>query len=63
MTQLTEKGVKFEWTDQRVEGFKKLKEHLTRIPVLVLPRTEVPYVVYTDASGTWLGCVLLQKIR
>lgn len=61
MTQLTGKGVKFEWSEQCVESFKKLKEHLTKTPVLVLPRTGVPYVVYTDASGTGLGCVLMQE--
>ncbi|KAF8094484.1 hypothetical protein N665_0361s0009 [Sinapis alba] len=51
MTQLMRKGVKFEWSEQCVESFKKLKEHLTKTPVLVLPRTGVPYVVYTNASG------------
>lgn len=51
MTQLTGKGVKFEWSEHCVESFKKLKEHLTKTPVLVLPRTGVTYMVYTDALG------------
>ena len=33
---------------------------LTSEPVLVLPEADQPYVVYTDASITGLGCVLTQ---
>ena len=33
---------------------------LTSAPVLVLPEADQPYVVYTDASITGLGCVLTQ---
>ena len=45
------------------EGFKQLKDMLTRAPVLVLPRPGVPFVVYTDASGVGVGCVLMQEGR
>ncbi|KAG7648602.1 Retrotransposon gag domain [Arabidopsis thaliana x Arabidopsis arenosa] len=34
---------------------------LTSAPVLVLPEADEPYVVYTDASITGLGCVLMQR--
>lgn len=40
-----------------------LKEHLTQTHVLVLPKVRVPYDVYTNASGTGLGCVLMQEGR
>lgn len=60
MTRLTGKDVKFEWTEECENSFQKLKEHLRETPILVLPKTRVPYVVYTDASGTRLGCVLMQ---
>ncbi|KAF8046175.1 hypothetical protein N665_3969s0001 [Sinapis alba] len=33
---------------------------LTNAPILVLPEADQPYVVYTDASITGLGCVLTQ---
>ena len=33
---------------------------LTSAPVLVLPKADQPYVVYTDSSITGLGCVLTQ---
>ena len=57
LTQLTCKDAKFEWTEACEESFGKLKEHLTQTPILVLPKAGVPYAVYTDASGTGLGCV------
>ncbi|KAF8047828.1 hypothetical protein N665_2809s0001 [Sinapis alba] len=33
---------------------------LTNAPILVLPEADQPYIVYTDASITGLGCVLTQ---
>ena len=33
---------------------------MTSAPVLIVPDSQEPYVVYTDASGTRLGCVLMQ---
>ena len=63
LTRLTGKEVRFEWTKACQEGFKQLKEMLTRAPVLVLPKPGVPFVVYTDASGVGVGCVLMQEGR
>ena len=40
-----------------------MKSQLTQTPVLVLPRPGVPFVVYTDASGIGVGCVLMQEER
>jgi hypothetical protein len=60
MTQLTRKGVKFEWTTACEESFTMLKEKLTSAPVLVLPSGSGGFAVYTDASGTGLGGVLMQ---
>ena len=61
MTMLTEKNVKFLWSEACAKSFEKLKEQLTHTPVFALPRPGVPYTVYTDASGTGLGCVLMQE--
>uniref|UniRef100_A0A1J3DI19 RNA-directed DNA polymerase n=1 Tax=Noccaea caerulescens TaxID=107243 RepID=A0A1J3DI19_NOCCA len=61
MTKLTGKDVKFVWSEECTKSFENLKDHLTRTPVLVLPRPGLPYVVYTDASRTGLGCVLMQE--
>ena len=61
MTNLTGKDVKFDWKYDCSESFAELKRHLINTPVLVLPRPGIPYEVYTDASGTGLGCVLMQE--
>ncbi|KAG7543335.1 Integrase catalytic core [Arabidopsis thaliana x Arabidopsis arenosa] len=61
MTLLTRKDTKFVWTKECEESFSGLKGMLTSAPVLVLPEVDEPYVVYTDASITGLGCVLMQK--
>ena len=37
LTQLTTKGVRFEWSDACEESFLTLKERLTTAPVLALP--------------------------
>uniref|UniRef100_A0A1J3GIM6 RNA-directed DNA polymerase n=1 Tax=Noccaea caerulescens TaxID=107243 RepID=A0A1J3GIM6_NOCCA len=63
LTRLTGKDVKFEWSESCTKSFEKLKKHLTQAPVLVLPRVGVSYVVFTDASGSGLGCVLTQEER
>ncbi|WZY99789.1 hypothetical protein YC2023_072118 [Brassica napus] len=60
MTRLTGKDVKFTWAEECEECFSALKNMLTSAPILVLPEADQPYVVYTDASITRLGCVLTQ---
>ncbi|KAF8079975.1 hypothetical protein N665_0986s0002 [Sinapis alba] len=60
MTKLTGKDVKFAWSEESERSFPALKDMLTSAPVLVLPEADQPYVVYTDASITGLGCVLTQ---
>jgi hypothetical protein len=37
-----------------------LRQHLTTAPVLAQPDSSKPFDVYYDASGTGLGCVLMQ---
>ncbi|KAF8044781.1 hypothetical protein N665_6845s0001 [Sinapis alba] len=60
MTQLTGKDVKFVWSEEFEKCFSALKDMLTGAPILVRPEADQPYVVYTDASITGLGCVLTQ---
>ena len=60
MTQLTGKDVRFAWTEDCEKCFMALKDMLTRALVLVQLEADQPYVVYTDASITGLGCVLTQ---
>ncbi|CAA7054956.1 unnamed protein product [Microthlaspi erraticum] len=63
MTKLTGKDVPFVWSAECEESFSQLKEMLTTTPVLALPEPGKPYMVYTDASGIGLGCVLMQEGR
>nr|CAB3502861.1 unnamed protein product [Digitaria exilis] len=63
MTELLKKGVKFEWNDKCEEAFHTLRRLLTSAPVLAQPDCTKPYDVYCDASGTGLGCVLMQENR
>ncbi|KAL5583538.1 hypothetical protein UlMin_015980 [Ulmus minor] len=60
LTQLTKKEVKFIWDDQCEATFQELKKRLTSAPIVTIPNSKEPYTVYTDASGTGLGCVLMQ---
>jgi hypothetical protein len=59
MTRLTRKETKWEWTDECEQSFQELKKRLTTAPVLTLPSGTEGFVVYSDASGKGLGCVLM----
>ena len=63
MTRLTSKEVRFEWDAECENTFRELKVRLTSAPVLTIPDSEELYEVYTDASGSRLGCVLMQGGR
>jgi hypothetical protein len=63
MTELLKKGVKYEWSQKCEDAFHTLRQHLTTAPVLAQPDNTNPFEVYCDASGTGLGCVLMQDNR
>jgi hypothetical protein len=63
MTELLKKGVKFVWSEKCEKAFHTLHEHFTTAPVLAQPNNTKPFDVYCDASGTGLGCVLMQDNR
>jgi ribonuclease HI len=63
MTELLKEGVKFVWDEKCENAFQTLKQYLTSAPVLDQPDNSKPYEVYCDASGTGLGCVLMQENR
>ncbi|XP_049351862.1 uncharacterized protein LOC125816315 [Solanum verrucosum] len=50
LTKLTQKEVKFQWSDACEKSFQELKNKFTSTPVLVLPEGTEGYVVYCDAS-------------
>ena len=51
LTRLTQKNIKFVWTDKCEEHFQLLKDLLTTAPVLTLPSRDEGFIVYCDASG------------
>ena len=63
LTNLTRKNVKFQWTDACVKSFVELKKRLITAPILAIPTGSGGMVVYSDASKSGLGCVLMQNGR
>jgi hypothetical protein len=63
ITELLKKGNKYVWSKDCDEAFLTLKKLLTTSPVLAQRDIAKPFDVYCDASGTGLGCVLMQEGR
>nr|GEZ66197.1 hypothetical protein [Tanacetum cinerariifolium] len=51
----------FDWGEEQELTFQSLKDKLCSAPVLALPDGPEDFMVYCDASGIGLGCVLMQK--
>ncbi|GJS06404.1 putative reverse transcriptase domain-containing protein [Tanacetum coccineum] len=63
LTILTQKNKTYVWGEEQEEAFQILKDKLCNAPVLALPDGLEDFIVYCDASGLGLGCVLMQKGR
>jgi hypothetical protein len=63
MNELLKKGVKFDWGQKCEDVFDTLRRHLTTAPMLAQPDNTKSFYMYCDASGTGLGCVLMQDNR
>ncbi|GKA02457.1 putative reverse transcriptase domain-containing protein [Tanacetum coccineum] len=50
-------------SEEHKNAFQTLKDKLCNAPVLALPDGPEDFVVYCDASGLGLGCVLMQRAR
>ena len=61
LTKFLRKGVKFDWGPEQDQSFAELKQRLISAPVLVLPSGSGGFHIYSDASQTGLGCVLMQN--
>jgi hypothetical protein len=63
ITELLKKSNKYVCSKNCDEAFQTLKKLLTTSPVLAQPNIAKSFDVYCDASGTRLGCVLMQEGR
>ncbi|KAH0689476.1 hypothetical protein KY289_016834 [Solanum tuberosum] len=61
LTKLTQKTMKFQWSEACEKSFQELKKRLTTAPVLTLPEGTQGFVEYCDASRFGLGCVLMEN--
>ncbi|GKA73029.1 putative reverse transcriptase domain-containing protein [Tanacetum coccineum] len=61
MTKLTQKNVKFDWSEKVEAAFQLLKQKLCSAPILALPEGSENFMVYCDASRKGLGAVLMQR--
>ena len=57
---LLKKNTKWQWTQECQTAFKQLQGLLLSDRVLMCPRIDQPYRLYTDASGTAVGGILTQ---
>ncbi|GJV15358.1 putative reverse transcriptase domain-containing protein [Tanacetum coccineum] len=61
MTKLTQKKVKFDWSDKAETAFQLIKQKLCSAPILALPEGSKDFIAYCDASIKGLGVVLMQR--
>ena len=61
LTRLTQKIVKFQWSDDCEKSFAELKSRLTKALLLTLPEGSDGYVIYCNASRVVLNYVLMQR--
>jgi hypothetical protein len=61
--ELKKKNKKFVWTEKCVEAFRRLKEMLTKTPILKVPDMDADFLVCTDTSKEGLGGVLMKDGR
>ncbi|GJY50515.1 putative reverse transcriptase domain-containing protein [Tanacetum coccineum] len=61
LTILTQKSKTFDWGKEQERAFQTVKDKLCNATVLALPDRPKDFVVYCDASGLGLGCVLMQR--
>ncbi|GJU51682.1 putative reverse transcriptase domain-containing protein [Tanacetum coccineum] len=61
ITKLTQKNVKFDWSEKAEAAFQLLKQKLCSAPFLALSKGSENFLVYCDASRKGLGAVLMQR--
>ena len=49
----------FQWDEACECSFLEMKDKVISTPIRALPEDLEGYVVYCDASGVWLRCILI----
>merc|ERR1711911_534299 len=62
ITDLLKEKTEFIWGPEQENAFQILKTRLTQAPILTFPNFNLPFYLYTDASGVGIGSALMQKI-
>jgi len=60
LTQLTKKGIPFEWTQECREALNQLIAKVTEDPKIIAPNPDKQFELETDASNFALGAILFQ---
>jgi hypothetical protein len=63
INELTKKEVPFKWIEAQQKTFEELKTKLTTTLVLALLDFGKTFEIECDASGIWIGGVLMQELR
>ncbi|GKB08124.1 putative reverse transcriptase domain-containing protein [Tanacetum coccineum] len=58
---MTQKNKTYVWGEEQERAFQTLKDKLCNAPILALLDGPEDFVIYCDASGLGLGCVLMQR--
>jgi transposase InsO family protein len=63
LRRLLKADMAFEWTHEHMQALRAIQDELTSEKVLFIFDPQLPVQIATDASGTGLGAVLMQKGR
>ena len=58
---LLRKNTTFRWSSDQTRAVEILKEKLASAPIVKFPDYKIPFHLYTDASNSGIGAVLMQK--
>ncbi|GJV26821.1 putative nucleotidyltransferase, ribonuclease H [Tanacetum coccineum] len=61
LTKLTKKNAHFVWGEEQEDAFNTLQKKLCEALILVLPEGTEDMVVYSEASYSGVGCILMQS--
>ena len=63
LQELTKKHVRFKWERKHLEAFEKLKDELTKAPVMAYFDTKKETILAVDASPVGISAILSQKVK